>query len=334
MRFKEIISEDNALVNADIDWDLFAAGMARQAIEQDLPRGLDAVMYLGIIGDPNRTTMEIRLDRPVKIGRDHSPNGQGYLSGTAVGQYFQSGLRYDKKGQPLPDEKDFDIILNFNGDPLSAWVKKDNMRGEWIGHELQHRGLQIIANIGPILDKIPERSKFVFQDGNRARKKIPSIGFDADALDTSKGDYRPTHDPNDSRLEHMLLYSLILGGPSSDKSDTSPDASARRERFAGQIQKYRQIYYDIEGAARAYILSSPVPPGSLVALRKELEASAPDGQKVVVGMGPDNKPTVKLVSVPTEPTPVANGASGKSVNGVVKKSAPPITVGGWTLSDD
>ena len=207
MRARDFIREE--LIKADIDWKLWAASMAAAAIEQDLPRGLDAIMYLGIIGDPQRTTMNIRLDRPANIGLDFSPKGQGYLSGSAVGQHFIGGLKYDKKGQPLPPEKDFDILLNFNGESVDKWVKKENMYGTWIGHELQHRGMEIVANIGAIQDKIPERSKFVFQDGNRWRKIIPSIGFNAAELDTSKGDYRASRDVNDSHLEHMLLYSLF-----------------------------------------------------------------------------------------------------------------------------
>jgi len=289
MRAREFIREE--LIKADIDWQQWAASMALAAIEQDLPRGLDAIMYLGIIGDPGRTTMDIRLDRPANIGLDFSPKGQGYLSGSAVGQHFIGGLKYDKKGQPLPPEKDFDILLNFNGDSVDKWVKKNNMMGGWIGHELQHRGMEIVANIGAIQDKIPERSKFVFRDGNRWKKKIPEIGFDAEKLDTSKGDYRASRNVNDSHLEHMLLYSTLTGGkPSYDGND------AWHERREKQLQKYRQIYFDIEGAAKDYVLSYPIPPGSLAALRNELEGKAPDGYKLVIGKDPLNRPTFALQS--------------------------------------
>ena len=304
MRAKEFIREE--LIKADIDWKLWAASMAAAAIEQDLPRGLDAIMYLGIIGDPQRTTMNVRLDRPANIGLDFSPKGQGYLSGSAVGQHFIGGLKYDKKGQPLPPEKDFDILLNFNGDSVDKWVKKENMYGTWIGHELQHRGMEIIANIGAIQDKIPARSKFVFQDSNRWKKKIPEIGFDAAELDMSKGDYRASRAVSDSHLEHMLLYSLF---PSKSSLD-----NPHSPQYAEQVKKYRQIYFDIEGAAREYVLSYPIPPGSLAALRNELEGKAPDGYKVVVGRDLLNRPTVTLqsekpvVAAPVAPAPVAPAA--------------------------
>ena len=61
MRAREFIREE--VIKADIDWKLWAAAMAAQAIEQDLPRGIDAIVYLGIIGDPGRTTMEIKLKK-------------------------------------------------------------------------------------------------------------------------------------------------------------------------------------------------------------------------------------------------------------------------------
>ena len=206
MRAREFIREE--VINADIDWQLWAASMALAAIEQDLPRGLDAIMYLGIIGDPNGTDMNIRLNRPAKIGLDFSKKGQGYLSGSAVGQHFIGGVGIAQNGDP-DSVKDYDILLNFNGDSVDKWVKKENMYSTWIGHELQHRGMEIVANIGAIQDKIPERSKFVFQNGNRWRTQIPEIGFDAYTLDTSKGDYRASRAVSDSHLEHMLLYSLF-----------------------------------------------------------------------------------------------------------------------------
>jgi hypothetical protein len=279
--------------------------------------------------------MEVRLNRPANIGLDFSKQGQGYLSGTAVGQYFQNGIRA-QNGDP-DSVREIDILLNFNGDPVSKWVKKENMMGTWIGHELQHRGMEIVANIGAIQDRIPERSKFVFRDGNRAKKIVPEIDFNAYELDQAKGDYRASRDVNDSNLEHMLLYSTLTGGKlSPDEKD------AWHERREKQLQKYRQIYFDIEGAARDYVLSYPVPPGSLAALRNELEGKAPDGYKLVIGKDLRGRPTYALqsenpastVSTANSPVPPLAGVSGKPVNGVVKKSAPPITVGGWTLSDD
>lgn len=285
MRAREFIREE--VIKADIDWQQWAASMALAAIEQDLPRGLDAIMYLGIIGDPKGTTMDVRLNSPAKIGLDFSKKGQGYLSGSAVGQHFIGGVGVAKNGDP-DSVKDFDILLNFNGDSVDKWVKKENMYSTWIGHELQHRGMEIVANIGAIQDKIPERSKFVFRDSNRWKKKIPEIGFDAAELDTSKGDYRASRNVNDSHLEHMLLYSLFP--PKSFLTDPNSP------KYAEQVRKYRQIYFDIEGAAKDYVLSYPVPPGSLAALRNELEGKAPDGYKLVIGKDPLNRPTFALQS--------------------------------------
>jgi nucleoid-associated protein YgaU len=308
MRAREFVSEE--VIKADIDWQQWAASMALAAIQQDLPRGLDAIMYLGIIGDPRRTTMNVRLDGPAKIGLDFSKKGQGYLSGTAVGQYFQSGPRA-QNGDP-DSVREFDILLNFNGDSLDKWVKKENMYGDFIGHELQHRGMEIVANIGAIQDKIPERSKFVFQDGNRARKIIPSIGFNAYELDTQKGDYRATFNPNDSNLEHMLLYSLWA----------TNSGEPGREKYAEQVKKYRQIYFDIEGAAKDYVLSYPIPPGSLAALRNELEGKAPDGYKLVIGKDLRGRPTYALQS--ENPAAVQAAAAIAATPATAEKPVAPV----------
>lgn len=282
MRAREFIREE--VIKADIDWQQWAAAMAAQAIEQDLPRGIDAIVYLGIIGDPSRTNIDIRMNRPVQIGLDMSPKGQGYL-GSATGQYFKHGIKGMNGPESLKVSQDFDILLNFNGETPAAWIKSNNPYGSMIGHELMHRGMEIISNIGPILDKIPERSKFVFQEGNRWKKAIPGL-FDAEKLDTSQGDYRASRAVSDSHLEHMLLYSM-------DPSKSSLN-DPNRARYAEQVRKFRQIYFDIEGAARAYVLSYPIPTGSLSALRKEIDNKTPADVDVKVAMGPNNTPTVIL----------------------------------------
>ena len=76
-----------------------------------------------------------------------------------------------------------------------------------------------------------------------------------------------------------------------------------RQKYAEQVRKFRQIYFDIEGAARAYVLSYPIPPGSLSALRKEIDDKTPADVDVKVAMGPNNTPTVILQ--PEKPAPAA-----------------------------
>ena len=83
-----------------------------------------------------------------------------------------------------------------------------------------------------------------------------------------------------------------------------------RARYAEQVRKFRQIYFDIEGAARAYVLSYPIPPGSLSALRKEIDDKTPADVDVKVAMGPNNTPTVilqpeKPAAAPAAATPAA-----------------------------
>ena len=298
MRAREFIREE--VIKADIDWKLWAAAMAAQAIERNLPRGIDAIVYLGIIGDPGRTTMEIKLNRPVQIGLDLSPKDNNYI-GSNTAQYFQSDRLF--KGvngeEGLRVSQDFDILLNFSGDKASDWIKSNNPYGSIIGHELMHRGFAIIDNIQAIKSLIPEPSRSYFVDGNRFRTNIPGL-FNADELDMSKGDFRAHLNPNNSYLEHMLIYSM---NPST-RSLNEPG----KEKYAEQVRKFRQIYFDIEGAARAYVLSYPIPPGSLAALRKEIDDKTPADVDVKVAIGPNNTPTVILQPEKAAPAPAKPAA--------------------------
>lgn len=65
---------------------------------------------------------------------------------------------------------------------------------------------------------------------------------------------------------------------------------------------------DIEGAAQKYVLSYPIPPGSLAALRSEIDGKTPDNVKVDVTIA-NNVPTVTL-------TPVIKGIGDKISGGV------------------
>ena len=108
----------------------------------------------------------------------------------------------------------------------------------------------------------------------------------------------------------------MLGNPSSEKD-------AWHERRAEQIQKYRQIYFDIEGAARDYVLSYPIPPGSLAALRNELEGKAPDGYKLVIGKDLRGRPTYALQS--ENPVAVQAAAATAATPATAEKPVAPAT---------
>jgi len=72
---------------------------------------------------------------------------------------------------------------------------------------------------------------------------------------------------------------------------------------------------DVEAAAKRYILSYPIPKGSLAALRSELDGITPDNVNVKVGIGANDTPVVVLTSQPVAQA-VPSVSSSASQSGV------------------
>jgi hypothetical protein len=83
-----------------------------------------------------------------------------------------------------------------------------------------------------------------------------------------------------------MIYAMLENAPKVDSSN-----SAQR---VAEVNKYRSMYLDAEAAARKYILSYPIPKGSLASLRDELDGKTPSNVDVNVAVGPNNIPTVTL----------------------------------------
>lgn len=278
MRSKEFIAEE--VVKAEVDWQQFKSAMAASAIQRNVPRGLDAVVYLGIIGDPSNTSIELRFKRPVQIGMDVSPKGQGYVPLGAQASYHSSDNQFKningEEGQTVG--KDFDILFNFQGEPIERqnWATFQNALSNTIAHELMHRGFAIIDRISAIKEKIPEPSRSYFDQ--RWSNNIPGL-FNAE--DRKSMTFRPVQSDL-CYLEHMIIYAIL----------TEKD-SMGNDKWTEEVLKFRKIYMDIESAAQQYVLSYPIPTGSLAELRSEIDRKTPDNVKVNVKIT-NNIPTVTL----------------------------------------
>jgi hypothetical protein len=278
MRFKEFIVEE--VVKANVDWQQFKSVMAASAIQRNVPRGLDAIVYLGIIGDPSNTGIELRFKRPVQIGMDVSPKGQGYIRPGAQAQYHASDdqFRNINGGEGQQVGRDFDILVDFQGEPIERqnWAKFQNVLSSTVAHELMHRGFAIIDRISAIKEKIPEPSRSYFNQ--RWSNNIPGL---FNAQDSKSMTFRPVQSDL-CYLEHMIIYAIL----------TEKD-SMGNDKWTEEVLKFRKIYMDIEAAAKNYVLSYPIPAGSLAALRSEIDGKTPDNVKVDVKIA-NNVPTVTL----------------------------------------
>jgi hypothetical protein len=348
MRFKELISEEVA--PAQVDWDKFNAALAATAIQRNVPRGIDGIVYLGIIGDPSsNTNIEVRFKRDVRIGLDMSPDrSNAYVMQGAAAQFHYHDAEF--KGRDIAGANglqvgtDFDILINWHGFTAEDWPKIGANINLTIAHELMHRGFAIADRTG-IKSLMSEETKRYLE--TRASKIIPGV-LDPDDL-LKPGAFSPFGKVNAwlASLEHMMIYAMLTGTGKTMPSDTG--TPAQPTTWIDDVKKFRKIYLDIEAAARQYVLSYPAPKGSLLALRNELSGETPGYAPTVVADA-NGKPTLKLIpdekqtastkingsgtTTAWAPKSVATaGWSGDPVKGVVKKPSAPIKLKGWTLSD-
>jgi hypothetical protein len=288
MRVTEIISE--AVAKAEIDWQNFAVVMAASATQRNVPKGIDGIVYLGLVGDPRNVDVNVRLKRDVRIGLDMSPPGDGYVPRGASAAFHYSDHSFGSNmniagANGLQVGKDFDILINWQGNTLSEWAKASSGWNHTIAHELMHRSFAMIDSMPEIVSQIPEPSKSYF-----AQRMSTTISGLLDRNGPVPA-FMPLYGGSRglATLEHMMIYAIL-------ENDPTVSASNSAQRVA-EIQKFRKIYLDIEAAARKYVLSYPIPKGSLAALRSELDGKTPSNIDVKVGIGPNNVPTVTLSPV-------------------------------------
>ena len=307
MRFKEFISE--SVKKAEVNWQQWKAAMAASAVQRNVPRGIDAIVYLGIIGDPSSNTgLGVKFKRTAQIGMDVSAKGQGYIQPGAQAEYNPNDFTIHGPQNSSRDQvgQDFDILFDFQGEPLERqnWSQFQDALSNTLAHELMHRGLAIIDRLPAIKANIPNPSRTYFEQ--RFSNNIPGL-YNADQLDPKRDFFPTSNSPGNAYLEHMMIYSMF--------SEQSYLSRPENVEYAAQVQKFRKIYMDIEGAAQKYVLSYPIPPGSLAALRSELDGKTPDNVKVEVPIV-NNKPTVTITKIDDA---VKKGA--KAVSDVASKGA-------------
>ena len=311
MRLNELLVEE--VIKAEIDWQQFQAAMAASAITRNVPRGIDAIVYLGIIGDPGSQVVNVQMRRAAQIGVDVSSKNKGYFPASgnpdAAAMYFNSspttftGIN-GKEG--LRVGQDFDILINYEGSTAAQWAqnRSHDSTSNLVAHELMHRGLDIADNISQIRDQIAEPSKNYF--AQRRSKSVPGL---VDPDDPVR--YKPGNPAIYDNLEHLMIYAML---DTSHNFDHPKFRDTRAARLASR-DKIRQVYLDVEAAAKRYILSYPIPKGSLAALRSELDGITPDNVDVKVGIGANDTPVVVLTSQPVAQA-VPSGSSSASQSGV------------------
>ena len=269
MKAREFIKEGENAENISVDWNKLLAALTVIATDPDLKgvKPVDAIMFLGLIGDPNAGEWDIQTKRPAKFG---VLNDKGmsipYTKQGIQGFYNSPGSFHQDAAGKYVSFEEFDILIN-----PKYWqeLSVDNDTPELIAHEARHRGMDIIFRNPITLSKIPKQLQDYhdIQDWpQKGKEHIPKEQWDS--------------------WEHLCLWSLERRG----RSDFSPTHIFTSKQ---EMLQFRSWYYQLEAIAKQYVSTIKVPPGGYEALRKEVDRQTPGDMKINILPGPDGIPIIK-----------------------------------------
>jgi hypothetical protein len=236
----------------DIDWAKFkltisAIGAQREGLE-DFSK-VDAVVFLGLIGDPNIKGVYGPVKEftgPAVFGRTNDSN----IKDSGVTDQGIANMRSRLVGINFKNVEEFDIILNHKYVDLASGDLESALT---IAHEARHRGLHMICQIPEIMNKVPADLRSEPGTGIWVNKN----------MDIFMDKFHPRPKPRDS-VEHMLIYAVEKGN-----SSVHPEGLFTTVE---ELKQWRSWYMTIAAAAKSYVLNIPVPKGSaLELLRKDLD---------------------------------------------------------------
>lgn len=265
MRAKEFIKEGETAENISVDWNKLLAALTVIATDPDLKgvKPVDAIMFLGLIGDPNAGEWDIQMKTPARFG---VLNDKGmsipYTRQGIQGFYNSPGSFHSDDAGKHVSFGGFDILIN-----PKYWqeLSTDTDTPELIAHEARHRGMDIIFKNSWTLSRIPKQ----LQD-YRDIDDWPQKGKDKEYWDS---------------WEHLCLWSLERRG----RDDYSPKHIFTSKQ---EMLQFRSWYYQLEAIAKQYVATIKVPSGGYEALRKEVDRQTPGDVKIKVVPDSNGKPII------------------------------------------
>ena len=291
MRAREFVREENYGEAANIDWEKFRAGMTVLAMDQEELRGyqgVDAIVFLGLMGDPSPRSrpIDIRLQSPARIvvlnaaGVDVlGPVSGMYLDPNHIDvRDYPNKPDFDNRAQERKAiRKDYDIAVSHkNFDPAFDARRTDAL--DTLAHEARHRGFRILWETPEIMSKIPQPLRDSMQN----------------FIKHNDGKIRDSY-------EHLMIYAVSM--PPTEGNAIGLDRFFRSKE---EYYKYRKDYKIVEQAAKSYVMSMKVTPGGLAALRNEVDKMTPKDEVIKIVPGPTG-----AVAVGTTPVKTAAPAAVK-----------------------
>lgn len=302
MRLRDLIQnrtgvylpENEYAENITVDWNQLKAALTVIATDPDLKgvKPVDAIMFLGIIGDPKADPLDAKLKGPARFGV-FTDKGAEFAAGNQ-GEYIPQGsVKKDATGK-LVTFSEYDILIN-----PEYWkaLKADEDTPELVAHEARHRGFDIIFRNSQTYAKIPPQLRKYHEAGDWPQNWKPEDYWDS--------------------WEHMCLWSLERRG----RSGFGPGYYFKNKQ---EMLQFRQWYYQLEAIAKAYVATLQVPSGGYEALRKEIDARTPEQVKIQVKPDAEGKPIVTGITPKvTKKSPNAPGGQSlqpSSSDAVIVKS--------------
>jgi LysM repeat protein len=294
MRAREFLREENYGEAANIDWEKFRAGMTALALDQQELRGyqgVDAIVFLGLMGDPSPRSqpLDLRLQGPARVIVLNAAGVDLIGAGRISGQYLAPNIidRRDYPDRPEFDNrtaerkaivKDYDIAVSHkNFDPAFDAFRTDAL--DTLAHEARHRGFRILWDTPEIMSKIPQ--------------------------DVQDKMFAPWEKGKDAP-EHYMIYSVSM---LPNGNNIGPD---QYFKSLEEFKSWRRTYKAVEQAAKSYVMNMKVTPGGLAALRNEVDKMTPKDEVIKIVPGPTG-----AVAVGTTPVKAAAPAAA-----VVKAAEP------------
>lgn len=256
--------------NIEIDWVQLKAALTIIATDPDLKGGVkpvDAIMFLGIIGDPNADDeTELYLKKPARWGSINDQGIENVPRWKRIQGEYQSGSGH---GGGWSWTENYDIVLNHNF--YNKAMDPKSYAPELVAHEARHRGFEILLRSGKMRAMIPSWLMDIhYKHYNEYIRPGEPEGY------------------SDS-FEHLMMYSLETGASKSIGSYKDRMFYRSRE----ELKQFRTYYYTYEAAAKRYLATLKVPPGGYEALRKAVDDATPPDIKITIQKGPDGKPVLK-----------------------------------------
>jgi hypothetical protein len=275
MRAKEFTQEasqmgPNTVHRVEWDYPTLMRNLAAVSFMTQKPRVSDAIVYLGLMGDPDSY---LELKRKAVIG-GYNPkldnnNTKGPWYDAKLGPNSKVGGEFFSPGNPNKPQAmgtSYDIIIRVEDDTDIKALQNIGSAGSIAGtamHELRHRGFEVTRNIPALFSQMPK----IFQD------------YSTESIDDPK---HPYYTDKCGWMEHCLLF-------------VNEDAAAHM--FDPERRKRWQALYDqCEAVARNWLNSSKVPRAGWDKFKSEVQSQMPKDEKAV--FKPNDQGALTIFGIP------------------------------------